>query len=163
MNNNSALVVMMVFAYNDAALKNLQQIPVAKWFDQYQELLNSSPGDYAAYKWELVPGQIVYVQRPKAELDDVVGIVVFANFAKGGAGKAVIKKIGNQVIVTIGAASIVVDSSDADDSHPSPADGDEKATSGMNVSSLSKDASKLTGSGGSSGGGGSAESLQLPS
>ncbi len=112
MNNNTAMTVMMVFVYDKKMLEQLQKMKVQEWFQKYEELLNSNPGAFSAIQWELVPGQVVDVVRPGSELDDVEGIVVFANYAKPKAGRAVIKDPKDYIIVTVKKSSISVTTTD---------------------------------------------------
>lgn len=112
MNDNTACSVMMVFVYDEDTFKKIKAVPVKEWFEKYQSYLNMNPSDLSAIQWELVPDQIVNVSRPDSELDDVVGIIVFADYLKSANSKAALENVKPHIIIQLNKAAVVMTSSD---------------------------------------------------
>jgi type VI secretion system protein len=88
-NEDSALAVEMIVAYDEKVVDELLKMPARKWFDGREQFLRDHPEKIDTWKWEWTPGQTV----APLELSYGIGakrVVLFADYLTPGEHRATI-------------------------------------------------------------------------
>ena len=88
-NEDSALAVELIVAYDQKVVDELLKMPARKWFDGREQFLRDHPEKIDSWKWEWTPGQAV----APLELSYGIGakqVVLYADYLTPGEHRAAI-------------------------------------------------------------------------
>jgi hypothetical protein len=90
-NNGNPVALDLVLVSDKKLLQELQKMTASEWFEKREQIMLDFPkeGDVEVSKWEWVPGQVVQVDKLRVR-PEIKGGVIFANYFKPGAHRAVI-------------------------------------------------------------------------
>jgi len=94
-NQNSAIAVDLVFAYDNSFVGILEKINAKDWFEEKKGYrLNFSTG-FDVVSWELVPGQTAPKKPNPEKAKKALGVFIFAKYISKGVHRARIDKLRN--------------------------------------------------------------------
>lgn len=97
-NLDSAVAIDIVYVFDQQLLTQLQGLGAKDWFRQRDELRTLYPTGIAVSSYEVVPGQIVPVEKVSNHNTDAIGIFAFANYHAEGAHRARLDSFKNATI-----------------------------------------------------------------
>ncbi len=83
-NRNSATAIELLIIYKMELLKALMKINAADYFASSDQIKRDYPDMVEVYRWELTPGQSISDYKIRANGDDPLGIVIFADYLTPG-------------------------------------------------------------------------------
>ena len=109
-NNNNPVAVDLVLVSDKKLLKELMKMSASEWFEKRGQVQLDYPKETGLYagRWEWVPGQEVKVDQVNIK-SDFAGGIVFANYFKPGAHRALIDP-HKGVLITLGEDNLCVQS-----------------------------------------------------
>jgi type VI secretion system protein len=97
-NNNSAVAVDIVYVFNPQLLTQLQGFGAKDWFRRRDEVRTLYPTEVALSSYEVVPGQLVPIEKVSDRNTDAIGAFAFADYQADGAHRARLDRFENAVI-----------------------------------------------------------------
>ena len=97
-NLDSAVALDIIYVFDQQLLTQLQGLGAKDWFRQRDELRTLYPTGIAVSSYEVVPGQIVPVEKVSNHNTDAIGIFAFANYHAEGAHRARLDSLKNATI-----------------------------------------------------------------
>ena len=107
-NNNNPVALDLILVQNKKLYKELMKVSAREWFERRNQYRLDYPKEVglSAGSWEWVPGQVVVVE-PISLKYKVAGALVFANYLKPGAHRAVVDP-SKPIVITLGPEDISV-------------------------------------------------------
>ncbi|AIL13382.1 hypothetical protein IM40_07555 [Candidatus Paracaedimonas acanthamoebae] len=95
-NRNSATAIELLIIYKMELLKSLIKINAADYFASSDQIKRDYPDMLEVYRWELTPGQSITDYKIKANGDDPLGIIIFADYLTPGNHR---ERVGNAAAI----------------------------------------------------------------
>lgn len=100
-NNNSPVAVDIVMVGDAGTLDKLLPLRAAQWFDERDDLVSTYPGVVRYQSWEVVPGDILHIDKRAFAGPRVAGVLVFARYAGPGAHRQRIDTYKGRLVLTM--------------------------------------------------------------
>lgn len=107
-NNRSALAVDLVYVKDLKTLEQLRAMSASKWFASRDDVLRTYPDALSVRSMELVPRQVVRLDRQTLGSPRVAGVVLFANYRSPGEHRALIPELRAGGTVRFGATGFEI-------------------------------------------------------
>lgn len=97
-NRDAAVALDIVYVFDPQLLTQLQGLGAKDWFRQRAELGTLYPTGIAVSSYEVVPGQIVPIEKVPDHYTNAIGVFAFANYQAEGAHRARLDSLKNAII-----------------------------------------------------------------
>lgn len=97
-NRDAAVALDIVFVFDQQLLTQLQGLGAKDWFRQRDEMRTLYPTGIAVSSYEVVPGQIVPIEKVSDHDTNAIGVFAFANYPAEGAHRARLDSFKNATI-----------------------------------------------------------------
>lgn len=97
-NHDAAVALDLVYVFDQQVLTQLQGLGAKDWFQQRGELRTLYPTGIAVSSYEVVPGQIVPIEKVPDHNTSAIGVFAFANYHAEGAHRARLDSFKNATI-----------------------------------------------------------------
>jgi type VI secretion system protein len=97
-NRDAAVALDIVYVFDQQLLTQLQGLGAKDWFRQRGELVTLYPTGIAVSSYEVVPGQIVPIEKVPDHNTSAIGVFAFANYQVEGAHRARLDSFKNATI-----------------------------------------------------------------
>jgi type VI secretion system protein len=97
-NHDAAVAIDIVFVFDQQLLTQLQGLGAKDWFRQRDELRTLYPTGIAVSSYEVVPGQLLPIEKVSDHNTGAIGAFAFANYQMEGAHRARLDSFTNATI-----------------------------------------------------------------